>query len=61
MQICSIAGVCNILSIKRTQVNPCIQILSTLCTCLHMMVNTGVKQKEMQTWCQQSTLKSSNR
>ena len=26
-----------------------------------MMVNTGVKQKEMQTWCQQSTLKSSNR
>ena len=26
-----------------------------------MMVNTGVKQKEMQTWCQQSTLNSSNR
>ena len=51
---------CAILSIKRTQVNPCIQILSTLCTCLHVMVNTVVKQKEMQTWCQQST-KSSNR
>ena len=32
-----------ILSIKRTQVH-CTQILSTLFTCLHVMINTDVKQ-----------------
>ena len=41
--------------IKRTQVNPCTQILSTLFTCLHVMINTDFKQKEMQTCCQQRT------
>ena len=48
-----------ILSIKRTQVH-CTQILSTLFTCLHVMINTDVKQNEMQTWCQQRN-KSSKR
>ena len=41
--------------IKRTQVNPCTQILSTLFTCLHVMINTDVKHNEMQTWYQQRT------
>ena len=48
-----------ILSIKRTQVH-CTQILSNLFTCLHVMINTDVKQNEMQTWCQQRN-KSSKR
>ena len=42
-----------ILIIKRTQVH-CTQMLSTLFTCLHVMINTDVyKQNEMQTSCQQ--------
>ena len=41
-----------ILSTKRTQAH-CTQILSTLFTCLHVMINTDVKQNKLQTWCQQ--------
>ena len=56
MQICSIAWikVLNIIYKEDTSQSLYTNTLH-LFTCLHVMINTDVKQNEMQTWCQQRT------
>ena len=54
MQICSIAWI-KVLSIIYKEDTSQSLYTNTLhlFTCLHVMINTDVKQNEMQTWCQQ--------